>query len=212
MKIRISKVRPVPIFEKHEVPNSEIWNQNILFEKGQSYHIKAPSGGGKSTLLHCIYGLRKDYEGKVVVKDKDIKTYTPQEMSALRRNNISIVFQDLKLLPNISAKESIELTSTLHTQKYDYNKMAAHLDVKSCLEKETAKLSYGQRQRIALIRALARPFDFLLLDEPFSHLDPKNTQKCCSLIQERIQAENAGLILVNHVEDYNLDFHETFTL
>ena len=73
-------------------------------------------------------------------------------------------------------------------------------------------MSYGQRQRIAIIRALCQPFDFLLLDEPFSHLDADNIQKAIDLILEICNAENAGMMLVSLGEDYGISFDKRLEL
>ena len=84
--------------------------------------------------------------------------------------------------------------------------MAQNLGIENLLEKKCGELSYGQRQRVAIIRALSQPFEYLLLDEPFSHLDDENTQKACTLIETALAKNNAGLILVSLGEKYFLKY------
>ena len=73
--------------------------------------------------------------------------------------------------------------------------MASRLGILDKLEKQCSTCSYGEQQRIAIIRSLLQPFDFLLLDEPFSHLDDENTRKAMALIEEETEARNAAIIL-----------------
>ena len=84
--------------------------------------------------------------------------------------------------------------------------MAKDLNVFDLLDKKCGKMSYGQRQRIAIIRALCQPFRFLILDEPFSHLDSANTKKCCNLISKECQSQKAGYAIVSLEEKYFLDY------
>ena len=90
--------------------------------------------------------------------------------------------------------------------------MAKNLGVSDLLDKACHTLSYGQRQRIAIIRALCQPFDFLLLDEPFSHLDEANTMKACQLIDEVVREQKASLILVSLGERFHFQYDEEYIL
>ena len=212
--ILLRDVKPDPIFDGGKTNKSNIWSSNCSFEKGKHYLITAPSGKGKSTLLHLIYGLRNDYSGEIEMNEQVISNFKPDEWSNIRQNKLSIVFQDLRLFPNLSAADNIHLKNELshHKSSDEIQAMAEKLGVKELLGKPCNTLSYGQRQRIAIIRALCQPFDFLLLDEPFSHLDEDNIRIASSLIQEELETQQASLIMVSLGERYNFSYDQELFL
>jgi putative ABC transport system ATP-binding protein len=98
----------------------------------------------------------------------------------MRQQKVSVIFQDLRLFPNLTARENIELNRVLQQPYYEstvVTEMALALNVQSILDQKAGICSYGEQQRIAIIRALVQPFQWLIMDEPFSHLDIENTQK-----------------------------------
>jgi putative ABC transport system ATP-binding protein len=198
MKIELQKVTPDNI-EQQKWKSSQIWEKIITIHKGEHLHIVAPSGTGKTSLIHFIYGLRKDYSGSVFYDDSDIKKLSLENFSSFRQNKISIIFQDLRLLENQTARENIELKRILDPfyppEKID--EMAKRLGIEKKLNQEVKKCSYGEQQRIAIIRALMQPFDFLLLDEPYSHLDEENRKKAMELIYEECGKRNAAMIFAD---------------
>jgi ABC-type lipoprotein export system ATPase subunit len=213
--IHLQHIRPEPIFSKPVLPeDSMIWNKDLHFEKGKKYLIQAPSGGGKSTLVHIIFGLRKDYEGEVSINDAAIHDASPVMLSEIRKSQLSVVFQNLQLISELTALENIEVARQLsdYKSKKDILEMAAKLGATEFLHQTTATLSYGQRQRVAIIRALSKPFSFLLLDEPFSHLDDANIKIACQLIQEELVERAAGLLLVSHESPYLFEIDKILIL
>lgn len=198
MKIELQKVTPDNI-EQEKWKSSQIWEKIITIHKGEHLHIVAPSGTGKTSLIHFIYGLRKDYSGSVFYDDSDIKKLSLESFSSFRQNKISIIFQDLRLLENQTARENIEIKRILDPfyspEKID--EMAKRLGIEKKLNQEVKKCSYGEQQRIAIIRALMQPFDFLLLDEPYSHLDEENRKKAMELIYEECGKRNAAMIFAD---------------
>ncbi|MDQ6757017.1 MAG: ATP-binding cassette domain-containing protein, partial [Bacteroidota bacterium] len=94
MQINLQQVVP-SYFEKQQVTFSEIWGKNISFSKEEHVHIVAPSGSGKTSLIHFIYGIRKDYDGTISYQENNIGNFSLENFSAFRQKNISIVFQDL---------------------------------------------------------------------------------------------------------------------
>ncbi|MEM8908108.1 MAG: ATP-binding cassette domain-containing protein, partial [Bacteroidota bacterium] len=160
MRIQLNHVRPTPLIPDGMDPQSNIWNSSYRFESGQKYLVKAPSGKGKSTFIHLLYGIRKDFEGQIQLQDQDSKTFDAKHWAKLRRQSLSIVFQDLRLFPQLSAWDNIQLNAQLHPHKSEaeIRDMAALLGVDSLLAQQASTLSYGQQQRIALIRSLCQPF------------------------------------------------------
>ena len=198
MQIELRNVTPEYI-EKEKWGPSQIWEKTVTIQKGEHLHIVAPSGSGKTSLIHFIYGLRKDYSGSVLYDHTDIKTLTAEGFSAFRQNKISIIFQDLRLFENQTVHQNIELKRILdpfHNGEA-ITKMAMKLGIEKKLNQLARKCSYGEQQRIAIIRALMQPFDFLLLDEPYSHLDDENKKKAMELIYEECDKRNAAMIFAD---------------
>ncbi len=212
--IQLQDLRPDPIFDGGKTLQSDIWATQRTFEKGKRYLISAPSGKGKSTLLHLIYGLRSDYSGEVHINEKPIRNFKADEWSDMRQQKLSIVFQDLRLFPNLTALENIQLKNKLSDFKSEtgIREMADELGIANLLEKTSRTLSYGQRQRVAIIRALCQPFEFLLLDEPFSHLDQDNIEIAGSLINKELKQQEAALLLVSLGDAYGMNYDENLIL
>ncbi|RMG83179.1 MAG: ATP-binding cassette domain-containing protein [Bacteroidetes bacterium] len=214
--IQLTDIQPVPIKETTNGirPDSQIFATRVAFEKKRRHLVIAPSGKGKSTLLHILYGLRNDYEGDVFYDQKNIRDLSPDEWSEYRQTKLSIVFQDLRLFPRLSALDNLLLKTALTPVKSetDLRKMAARLGVEGLLDKKAQTLSYGQRQRFAILRALCQPFEYLLLDEPFSHLDEENTAAACALIEEELDARDAALIMVSLGEKYGFRYDKELIL
>ena len=204
MQIIMQSLVPVPLKEKFAKRNSDVWNTNITFQQGEWIKIKAPSGTGKTTLIHTLYKLRSDYEGVINWNGKNLKAISPAELAELRQTQASIIFQDLRLFPQLTARENIELNRILQKPYYETDKtdeMSERLGIAHILQQKAGICSYGEQQRIAIIRALVQPFSWLLMDEPFSHLDIDNTAKAASLIEEECRKREAGFILTDLDED-----------
>src|SRR6185295_14901973 len=132
---------------------------------------KAPSGTGKSTLIAYLYGIRKDFSG--TIRFGNDSSISLKQWSELRNKKIAVVFQDLRLFPQLTAMENIQLKNSFSKSKTEEEiiQLAAKLGIDHKLKSKCGNLSLGQQQRVAIIRSLCQPFEFLLLDEPFSHLD-----------------------------------------
>lgn len=194
MLIKLTNVIPSPLPSKH-VELSDIWDTSLEFKAQSSTLISAQSGMGKSTLLHLIYGLRNDYDGSIHIDGKNTREFSPEAWENLRRENISLVFQDLRLFTHLTAKENLDLIPISNPNCPPAKEMAERLGMNNLLDQSVLTLSHGQRQRIAIIRALRKPFTILLLDEPFSHLDDKNQELASLLIQEIVNHNQASVIL-----------------
>ncbi len=198
MQISLQKIIPT-YFEKEQIINSEVWEKNISFTKGEHVHIVAASGSGKTSLMHFIYGLRKDYEGTISYQNENIKNFSLENFSTFRQKNISIVFQDLRLFTDQTVQQNIELKRQLNPYHPEEKilEMATRLGIANKLNRLAKTCSYGEQQRIAIIRSLMQPFDFLLLDEPFSNLDETNRMKAFELINEECNQRNASMIFAD---------------
>ena len=204
MQIALQDVIPT-YFQPEQITASEIWGKKLTFNKGEHVQIVAPSGSGKTSLIHFIYGLRNDYSGIISYKNENIKNFTLEKFSTFRQKNLSIVFQDLRLFNDQTVIQNIELKRQLNPfhPAGMITEMAAGLGIENKLNRIAKTCSYGEQQRIAIIRSLMQPFDFLLLDEPFSNLDENNRQKAFELINEECLLRKASMIFADLKE---LDF------
>ncbi len=198
MEIYLREVVP-DFIEKEKIADSQVWGQNISIKKGEHLHIVAPSGSGKTSLIHFIYGLRKDFSGTISYDNTQIKKLSTESFSSFRQNKISIIFQDLKLFLDQTVRQNLEIKRLLdpYHPAIAIEEMTRRLGIESKLDKLAKTCSYGEQQRVAIIRSLMQPFDFLLLDEPFSHLDDANRIKGMELIKEECEKRNAAMIFAD---------------
>jgi ABC-type lipoprotein export system ATPase subunit len=198
--MQISLLQIVPVFlEENKIAGSAIWKNTISFEKEERIHIIASSGKGKTSLIHFLYGLRNDYNGKILYNNEDINGFDKENFSNWRRQSISIIFQDLRLFPEQTVFQNLEIKRLLapYHAESKITEMSKRLGIENKLTKLCKTCSYGEQQRIAIIRSLQQPFDFLLLDEPFSHLDEDNRKIAMELIEEECMARKASIILAD---------------
>ena len=199
MTIQLKRLIPLPVKEIHH-HDSEIWEaESLVFKPGERIFLYAASGKGKTSLLSIIYGIRKDYDGKLFIDGKDLKTFSLKEISTLRKQKFSYIFQGLELFDELTALENIQLKNrqTSFKTKEEINEMAETLEISGFLDRKAEILSFGQKQRVAIIRALCQPFDFLLADEIFSHLDEGLKAKSSYLIDKEIKEQGATLLFTS---------------
>jgi putative ABC transport system ATP-binding protein len=197
MQLSIHQLMPIPLRDRLQGRNSGIWLQSVHWSQGELVFVQAPSGTGKTTLVHYLYGIRHDYEGEV--KWDNIVVRDAEQQAQLRTQRVSVIFQDLRLFPELTAHENLEVKRSL-TNTISIEEMEQWMDQLGILHKKNAlasTLSYGEQQRVAIIRALLQPFKWLLMDEPFSHLDRANTAKAAALILSVVQRNHASLLLAD---------------
>lgn len=215
MQIQLQQVIPIPLKDRFALRQSDVWNARVLFAEGEWIKIKAPSGTGKTTLIHILYKLRSDYEGKLLWGNTNLQQILPATLAQLRQQEVSIIFQDLRLFAHLTARENIELNRVLQPPFYEtitIDEMAELLNIKHILNQRAGLCSYGEQQRIAIIRALVQPFSWLFMDEPFSHLDKANAAKAASLIEAECAKRKAGFIITDLDEDAHFKYSKIFQL
>jgi ABC-type lipoprotein export system ATPase subunit len=210
MTIQLENLVPVPLKEKILARGSQVWNTQLTLQPGERIKIKAPSGTGKTTLTHYIYHMRYDYTGTVAYDGTATKTMQVEALAKVRQQKMSVILQDLRLFEHLSAFENIELKRVMIEKPYHesqrIHEMAALLGITHILQQPARICSYGEQQRIAIIRALMQPFEWLVMDEPFSHLDNDNTQKAAALIEEECNKRKAGFVLTDLDEDHHFQY------
>lgn len=211
--IKLKGVVP-EIFASNKELRSEVWLSDVEFEQGKRYLIKADSGTGKSSLLSYIYGQRGDYRGDILFNDQNILTLSSHDWCMIRQSMLSILFQDLKLFGELTALENVEIKNRLtKTQPTRVIKgWFEELGIADKLKTRVDHLSYGQQQRVALIRALCQPFNFLLLDEPISHLDDRNSEVMRDIIIREATRQGAGIIATSIGKHMDMEYNKILSL
>jgi len=198
MQIHLQNVIPIPLADTEPVKNS-IWGNNIIINNNEKIVLNAVSGKGKSTFISFLSGARTDFSGDILIDNQSISQINKDDWAKLRQTKISTIYQDLKLFDNLTVEENILVKNDL-TNHFSIDKIEQYIQI-SGLEhlknKLTKNLSYGQKQRVAIIRALAQPFELLLMDEPFSHLDINNQNIMIDLILKEVDTNSAGFILTS---------------
>ncbi|MCR5819676.1 MAG: ATP-binding cassette domain-containing protein [Bacteroidaceae bacterium] len=206
--ITLKNVLPRVFSGRENELTSEIWLRDVEFQRGKKYLIEAASGTGKSSLLAFLIGYRHDYDGTICFDGRDISTLSTAEWVELRQRSLALLFQELRLFPELTAWENVEVKNSLTGFK-DMNSVSRWFEAFGIADKKDVKIgkmSFGQQQRVAMIRALAQPFDFLLADEPISHLDESNSRVMAEIMQEEARAQGAGIIVTSIGKHMEMDY------
>lgn len=193
---------------------SEVWLCETTFRKGEYTLIEAASGTGKSSLCTYLYGARTDYAGQILFDAADCRSFSAAHWTTLRRSSISLLFQDLRLFDELTVAENIRIKNDL-TRHKSPEEIVRLLEAAGIAEKQhtpAGKLSLGQQQRVAFVRCLCQPFDFVLLDEPVSHLDAANGEVLGSLLLEEAVRQGAGILVTSVGSRLRLPYHKILTL
>ncbi len=202
------------VFSQRTDLNSEIWQNEVLFEKDHLYLVEADSGKGKSTFCSYIIGYRNDYTGTVDFDGKSTIGLKVNDWVEIRKYHISHLFQELRLFPELSAYENVEIKNKMtgfktRKQIEDWFDM---LGIGDKLDAKIGRMSFGQQQRVAMIRSLVQPFDFILADEPISHLDDTNSQIMGDIMMTEAKAQGAGVIVTSIGKHMDLNYEKTYRL
>lgn len=178
------------------VAASQVWLRTLSLTRPGRYMIEAESGTGKSSLCSYIYGDRCDYRGVIAFNGVDIRGFGIDDWCRIRRRHIALLPQEMRLFPELTVIQNILIKNRL-TDRYSHaeiTRMLAAMEVDGKAGQPAGRLSVGQQQRVAIVRALCQPFDFIILDEPVSHLDSRNNKAAAALITEVADANDAGII------------------
>lgn len=193
---------------------SEIWRQDVTFEKGHLYLVEAASGKGKSTFCSYAIGYRHDYTGRISFDNKDTKTLKTADWVDIRGRHVSHLFQELRLFPELTAYENVEIKNKLthfKTRK-EIDEWFEMLGIADKKDAKIGRMSFGQQQRVAMMRALVQPFDFIIADEPISHLDDTNSKIMGDIMMKEAGRQGAGVIVTSIGKHIELNYERTFKL
>jgi putative ABC transport system ATP-binding protein len=188
--------------------SSEWWGKHVVLPRGEHVLLKSRSGRGKTSALAFLYGLRTDYSGTMAFDSKPLSYFSVYDWSLIRRNALSVVFQDLRLFRQLSAYENVMLKNTLNpgVSEEEILAMFEQFGISALMAKKVALMSFGEQQRVAIIRALVQPFSFLLMDEPFSHLDRQNISIAVEMIMAACRMRGASLMMTSLGDHYDISF------
>lgn len=189
-----------------QIQGSDIWLKENAFEKGKRYLISAPSGAGKSSFCSYIACTRRDYIGKITYNDTDIATFKMNDICNIRTKAISYMTQNISLFPELTIMENIILKNRLtgFKSESEIRNMMEVLGIVQFSSRLAAHCSIGQQQRAQIITVLCQPFEFLIMDEPVSHLDEDNNTTAAKLISEELDRQGAGLITTSVGNSLNI--------
>ena len=212
-EIRLQQVLP-RVFARRDSITSDIWHRDLIFRKGERCLIEAASGTGKSSLCSYLYGYRGDYEGIITFDGKNIRSLDTAGWTALRHRSLSLLFQELRLFPELTALENVLLKNRLsgYKSRQEILTLFEAAGIADKVNEKNGILSFGQQQRVAFIRCLCQPFDFILLDEPVSHLDENNARVLARLLEEEAGHQGAGILVTSIGKALPLSYDHTYKL
>lgn len=202
------------VFADRQSITSDVWHRDLRFSKGDCTLIEAASGTGKSSLCSYLYGYRTDYQGLINFDEINIKQYTTQQWVEVRQKQVSLLFQDLRLFTELTAFENVCLKNKLtgYKKKKEIQALFEEMGIADKINIKVGKLSFGQQQRIAFIRALCQPFDFIFLDEPISHLDDENGRIMGDILLREAGQQGAGIVVTSIGKHLNLPYQRLLKL
>ena len=188
-------------FKRYASGESEIIaNNDVSFEieKGELVIILGASGSGKSTILNILGGMDTVSEGEVIVDGVDIVKLSDRERTLYRRNDIGFVFQFYNLIPNLTARENVELALEIVRDAKDADETLRSVDLGDRMDNFPAQLSGGEQQRVSIARAIAKNPKLLLCDEPTGALDYKTGKHVLHILQEMTRGNGVTVVIVTH--------------
>ena len=202
------------VFSQRTDLESEIWNQDVSFEKGHLYLVEADSGKGKSTFCSYILGYRHDYSGSVMFDNEVTAQYQVKDWVEMRKRQVSHLLQELRLFPELTAMENVEIKNKItdFQSKEQILKWFDMLGIADKVDAKIGRMSFGQQQRVAMIRSLCQPFDFILADEPISHLDDNNSRIMGDIMMTEAKRQGAGVIVTSIGKHMDLPYEKVVRL
>lgn len=186
------------VYKMGEVEIEALAGVDFTINKGEFVIIAGASGAGKSTILNILGGMDNLTSGKVIVDGAVVGKYSEKEMIGYRRNDVGFVFQFYNLVPNLTAKENVELASQVSKNPLDIDQVISDVGLSNRKMNFPAQLSGGEQQRVAIARALAKNPKLLLCDEPTGALDYKTGKAILKLLQDTCRKTGMTVIIITH--------------
>lgn len=171
---------------------------SLSIERGEFVVIVGPSGAGKTTVLNILGGMDTLTSGSVIIDGTDIAGFNSRSLTTYRRYDIGFVFQFYNLVPNLTARENVELANQISRNPLDAEEVLTEVGLKDRMDNFPAQLSGGEQQRVAIARALAKNPKMLLCDEPTGALDYNTGKAILKLLQDTCREKNMTVIVITH--------------
>lgn len=212
-KISLNNTLP-KVFAGQPGIRSDVWLKDVTFERGKKYLVSAESGGGKSSLCAYLFGYRTDFSGEITFDGTSVRQIDIARWCEIRKREIAYLPQDLRLFPELTAWENVVLKNRLtgYRTETEIRRFFDSLGIGGKTDSLVGKMSIGQQQRVAIVRALCQPCDFYLLDEPVSHLDAANNRAIALLIEEEARKTGAGIIATSVGNNLDIAAEEVLKL
>lgn len=178
--------------------DTKIHFKDINFEKGKSYAILGVSGSGKTTLLNIIAGIVTPSQGEVLIENVEITHLSQKEKDTFRLKNIGYIFQDFKLIEDMSVEDNLNLLKIEKINYIDIDSLLDQVGLKNKKKVKVKKLSGGEKQRVAIARALIKSPKIILADEPTGNLDYEKGLEIMELLRKFHKKSNHVMIFVTH--------------
>ena len=185
-------------YKMGEITIKALDNTNFQIEKGELVVIVGPSGAGKTTTLNILGGMDTATSGEVLVDGKNITTLKGKNLIKYRRDDIGFVFQFYNLVPNLTAKENVELATQICKDSLDVDSVIEKVGLENRKNNFPSQLSGGEQQRVAIARAIAKNPKLLLCDEPTGALDYKTGKQILKLLENTCRKEKMTVIIITH--------------
>lgn len=173
-------------------------HMSFVVEKGELCVIVGPSGAGKTTLLNILGGMDSATSGMVMLDGQEISKLNDRQLTDYRRNDVGFVFQFYNLVPNLTARENVELASEICKNSLDPVKTLADVGLAERVDNFPAQLSGGEQQRVSIARALAKNPKIILCDEPTGALDYNTGKAVLTLLQDTCRNTGKTVIIITH--------------
>ena len=185
-------------YQMGEVTITALSDVNFSIQQGEFVVIVGPSGAGKTTVLNILGGMDQCDEGEILVDGAKINEYRPKQLIGYRRYDIGFVFQFYNLIPNLTAKENVELSSQICKNPLDAKEVLTQVGLGERMDNFPSQLSGGEQQRVAIARALAKSPKLLLCDEPTGALDYNTGKNILKLLQDTCRRDGMTVIVITH--------------
>lgn len=186
------------IYKMGEVEIDALGGVNFSINKGEFVIIAGESGAGKSTILNILGGMDSLTSGEIVVDGAKISSYKAKDLITYRRHDVGFVFQFYNLVPNLNAKENIELATQVSKNPLNIDRVIEDVGLQDRKINFPSQLSGGEQQRVAIARALAKNPKLLLCDEPTGALDYKTGKSILKLLQETCRKTGTTVVIITH--------------
>ena len=185
-------------FQMGEVAVEALRDVSMEVHEGEMLVMVGPSGSGKTTILNIVGGLDTVTGGRVWFRGREMTSFTPAELTGYRRDTVGFVFQFYNLVPNLTARENVMVSTEISNDPMDVVEALRLVELEDRMDHFPSQLSGGEQQRVAIARALAKNPALLLCDEPTGALDFTTGKRVLRLLIDLKERLGKTIILITH--------------